>query len=195
YADDYFDYNGFGKGQGSGILLLISPEERDWAVSTAGSAIDAFTENGLDYLVDKFKPLLSAGAYSAAVKSFAETSDELLTMYENGNTFDRPQTFLYRIMHTQFPLGILLAAAAGFLFASVPMLVLRSEIENVSSQKNAANYIRPGSLQLRESQDTYLYTNTQRTKVESSSSSSSRGGSSTHHSSSGATHGGRSGKF
>ena len=47
YADDFFDYNGFGYGpMGSGVLLLVSMEDRDWAISTSGDGIEAFTDAG-----------------------------------------------------------------------------------------------------------------------------------------------------
>ena len=51
YADDFYDLNGYGFGdEGDGILLLISMEERDWAISTSGFGITAFTDAGLEYL-------------------------------------------------------------------------------------------------------------------------------------------------
>ena len=37
YADDYFDYNGYGE---NGALLLISMADRDWYVSTKGTCIE-----------------------------------------------------------------------------------------------------------------------------------------------------------
>ena len=38
YADDYFDYNGYGYGaEKDGILFLIAMEDRDWWISTHGS--------------------------------------------------------------------------------------------------------------------------------------------------------------
>ena len=40
YADDYYDYNGYGVGDDySGMLLLIATESRDWWISTCGEAI------------------------------------------------------------------------------------------------------------------------------------------------------------
>ena len=37
YADDYYDYNGYGYGENDdGLLLLISMGEREWAISTYG---------------------------------------------------------------------------------------------------------------------------------------------------------------
>ena len=52
YADDYFDYQGYGYGEKSdGILLLVGMKERVWAISTHGSlGISAFTDAGLDYI-------------------------------------------------------------------------------------------------------------------------------------------------
>ena len=63
YADDYFDYNGYGYGADrSGILFLLSMEERDWWMSTRGSAIQAFTDDGIQYLFSKCKSNISNSA-------------------------------------------------------------------------------------------------------------------------------------
>ena len=60
FADDYFDENGYGIGASrSGVLLLVSMEERDWYISTGGTAIRAFTEYGLDYMEERIPPLLT----------------------------------------------------------------------------------------------------------------------------------------
>ena len=49
YADDYFDYNGYGYGESrDGVLLLISMEERDWWVTTTGRGEKAVDGAGLD---------------------------------------------------------------------------------------------------------------------------------------------------
>ena len=42
YADDFYDYNSY-KYNPDGVLLLISMEERDWYITTTGSAITAAT--------------------------------------------------------------------------------------------------------------------------------------------------------
>ena len=51
YADDYYDYNGYGK---DGILLLVSMEDRDYGISTCGYATEAFTDAGINYIKNKF---------------------------------------------------------------------------------------------------------------------------------------------
>ncbi len=51
YADDFYDENDIGQGENKdGILLLISENERVWAISTSGSCIDVFTDDDLDYI-------------------------------------------------------------------------------------------------------------------------------------------------
>ena len=46
YADDYYDYNGYGLGDNkSGLLLLIDMDDRKIWISTSGDAIEYFTDN------------------------------------------------------------------------------------------------------------------------------------------------------
>ncbi len=57
YADDYFDYQGYGRGEDySGILFLIDMDNREVAISTSGQGIryltDARIENILDVVFD-----------------------------------------------------------------------------------------------------------------------------------------------
>ena len=45
YADDIYDYSGFGYGEDrDGALLLISMEDNDWYISTHGYGITVFTD-------------------------------------------------------------------------------------------------------------------------------------------------------
>lgn len=57
YADDYYDYNGYGYGENDdGILLLISMGERKWAISTYGYChLTAFTDAGISYISNEFQ--------------------------------------------------------------------------------------------------------------------------------------------
>ena len=47
YADDFFDYNGYGP---DGDLLLINMEDRSYWMSTTGEAIDVFTDNDINFI-------------------------------------------------------------------------------------------------------------------------------------------------
>ena len=55
YADDFYDYNGYGFGQDrDGVLLLVCMGEREYAISTTGFGIDDLTDYGLVYIEDQF---------------------------------------------------------------------------------------------------------------------------------------------
>lgn len=212
YADDYFDYNGYGQGADrSGILFLISMEERDWHVSTRGMAIQAFTDDGIEYLVDQLLSDLSGGYYYDAFRTYFTTADTMLSVYngtateeewqeidqgisdyveEHGHWGDSSQ----RSGPRSYGPSIVLALVLGFVLAFIPMAVMKSGLNNIAPKRGASDYLRPGSMQLNLRKDLFLYTNTTSRVIETQRSSGG-GGSSTHVSSSGATHGGHGGKF
>ena len=77
YADDFYDYNGYGYGEErDGIILLISMEDRDWWMSTCGYGITAFTDAGQKYMSDKFIPMVSDGEYADAFTKYADLCDD-----------------------------------------------------------------------------------------------------------------------
>ena len=207
YADDYFDYNGYGQGtERSGLLLLLSMADRDWWISTRGSAIQAFTDDGIQYVFDKAKSDISTGYYAEGFDRFLDTADTMMSAY-NGTlseeALDEFQTDFNQFAgYNQEPVrqkpGIVkttvIALIAGFVLAFIPSSFLRSELKSVRSNYSASNYRRPDSMHLDRNRDIYLYANTTSRVIETQRSSGG-GGSSTHISSSGATHGGGGGKF
>lgn len=184
YADDYFDYNGYGWGDDfRGILLLISMEQRDWAISTCGYAMQVFTDDGLDYIVDQILPALSDGAYADAFGTFASLCDSFLVQAATGQPFDD---------HTlpKEPFSLLWipgALAIGLVIAIIVVAIMKKQLKSVRFQSAARNYLRPGSLQLQVCTDLYLYRTVHKTAKPKNNSS--------HSSSSGRSHGGSSGKF
>jgi uncharacterized protein len=70
---------------------------------------------------------------------------------------------------------------------------MKKKLKTVQKKQAAADYVRPGSLNVIYANEQFLYKNVARVKKESSSSGG--GGSSTHSSSSGRSHGGGGGKF
>lgn len=202
YADDYFDYNGYGYGADrSGILLLLSMEYRDFAISTKGDAIQAFTDDGLNYLWSKCKPGISDGKYADGFRSYLKMADTMLSSY-NGTLSDKEQEAFQKDFN-KF-LGIkgrpsvvkttVIALIVGFLLAFLFSGSLKSQLKSVRMKYNASNYRRPDSMHLNLNRDVYLYANTTSRVIETQRASGG-GGSSTHTSSSGSTHGGISGKF
>ena len=89
YADDAFDYDGYGLGEDkAGILFLVDMGDRNWATSTHGYAITAFTDAGLSYIEEKLVSYLGDGEYAEAFNCFAEQCDRFLTQAETGEPYE-----------------------------------------------------------------------------------------------------------
>ena len=198
FADDYFDYNGYGQGgdrnglNRDGLLLLINMEERDWYISTCGYSITAFTDAGIEFLGKQLiADGLSDGDYAKAFNSFADWCDKFFEKAESGKPYDKG-----RLPKDSGDIAVLVvfALGGGFFVAGIAVSGMKSKLKTVRKKQQAADYVRPGSLQMAYSNEQFLYKNTTRTKVETSSSGGG-GGSSTHSSSSGSSHGGGGGKF
>lgn len=191
YADDFYDYNGYGYGKDDdGILLLISMEDRDYAITTYGFGITAFTDAGLQYVVNDFKPALSGGRYGDAFNDFADCCDKFLTQSHTGEPYDGDNMPKGTVHPVYIPISLLF----GFL---ISLLIGRSKsakLKSVRKKESAVDYQVAGSMRLYQNSDVLVASNVT-SRVESSSSGSSSGGSSTHTSSSGRSHGGTSGKF
>lgn len=190
YADDYFDYNGYGFGpERDGLLLLVSMEYSDWWISTCGYGITAFTDFGISYIGEQIVPYMSNGDFYGAFDSFATYCDEFITLADNGEPFD-----VHSIPKAPFDvvktLGISLVA--GIAIAFVIMLVLKGQLKSVRYKAASSDYIVPGSMNLTYSNDIFITSHISRKAKPKEESS---GGSSTHTSSSGNTHGGGGGKF
>ncbi len=194
YADDFYDYNGYGFGEEKdGILFLISMEERDWCISTSGYGITAFTDVGQEYLSEKFLPYLSDGDYGEAFRIFASQRDDYITQARAGTPYDVDN------MPTEpfSPFGaLIIAAGTGFIAAFIATGIMKLGLRSVFSEPKAESYIKKDSLNLTKNYDLFLYRNVTRTeRQKETGSSGGSGGSTTHTSSSGNTHGGSRGKF
>lgn len=194
YADDYFDYNGYGYGADhSGVLLLFSMENSahgDFWISTTGYGITALTDAGLDYIQDCFLPSLKEQNFAEAVRIFASECDRLIGYAkETGKPYDignMPKADF------EWKRNILIALAAGVIVAFLVTVYMRSRLKSVKPQKSAVNYAKSGSMNVTEKNDIFLYHNvTKQEKPEDDGG----GGSSTHRSSSGRSHGGSGGSF
>ncbi len=197
YADDFYDYNGYGFGEErDGILLLISMEERDWWISTTGYGITAVTDAGREYMSERFITDLSEGDYGAAFTSFASLCDAFITQARTGEPYD-----VDNLPKEPFEAGInlVLCFGIGFIIALVATGIMRSQLKTVHRRSEADNYIADNGMQLTRKSDLFLYRQIDRRKKAENNNtttpSSSGGGSSTHTSSSGTTHGGGGGKF
>ena len=221
YADDYFDYNGYGIGKDySGTLFLLSMEYRDWAISTCGDSIYALTDYGIELLFESCKDYLSDDSYYRAFDVYLDQLAGFYRAYEDGNPIDgyhdkdvddyiiydpndSTGTVKYEQEKAKPGVGdlirmVLIGLVVGLVAGALVLLCLRSGMNTFKPQRNASSYIPAGGYSLTQRRDVFLYSNVTKTRRDSGGSSGSRsrgGGSSVHRSSSGRTHGGRSGKF
>ncbi len=190
YADDFFDYNGYGFGDdGDGVLLLVCMQTREWHISTKGYGITAFTDAGLDYMSEQFLADLSDGYYYDAFVTYADLCDNFVTQANAGTPYDYDS--LPKVPFN-FGASLLISVVIGFVIALVSTGAMKSELKSVRRQPRAEHYVKNNSLDITLSRDFYLYRHVSRTVKPQNTSS---GGSSVHRSSSGSFHGGRGGRF
>lgn len=171
YADDFYDYNGYGYGENDdGIILLISVSARKWAISTHGLAHKKLSVSDLDEIEDELVPLLNEGRYYDAFISFADNC--------------------YYYISPQWKTILLVSLVIGLILGFVVVSVMKGSLQSVRAKYQAMDYVKKDSLLITNSQDIFLYrTISRRARPKNNSS----GGS--HRSSSGRSHGGRSGSF
>ena len=201
FANDLFEQNKFGKGENrDGILLLVATEDREWAMSTHGSAKEAFNEEGLDFLSGEFLQYLAEDDYYSAFENFANNARELGAMYVLGDPYGEEEY----IDDENYPVDeniveeekginneiwIPLSIVMGCAISLVIMMMYKSQLKSVKSESRADDYLM--DMKLVKSQDIFLYrtvTRTMRPKNENNSSDFSSGGG-------GGDYGGSSGSF
>ncbi len=192
YSDDYYDYEGYGAGaERSGVLLLVSMEDRDWWISTRGYGITVFTDARIQKAGESIVNFLGREKYYKAFESFLSDTENYIDLTNSGRTRSNTELLKEIGIYSLGSFGI------GLIAAVITVLIFKAQLKSVKFQSGAAHYEVAGSLNLTRSNDVFLYKNVSKTRrVESNGGGrSGGGGSSTHISSSGATHGGGGGKF
>lgn len=79
YADDYYDYNGYGYGENhDGCILVINMDSRDWWLSTCGYGITVLTDDRIDDLGNRFSPKLTSSEYYNSMVIFLNQVENYL---------------------------------------------------------------------------------------------------------------------
>lgn len=188
YADDFYDYNGYGYGSNDdGLLFLLDMGAREMYITTHGTGISAVTDYGRERLFDKVQDDIKSGDYYDAFIRYAEIVDDYYTRYENGTPYDinSDKESPFAINISNFVIAIIGALLVAFIGTGN----MKGKLKSVRSKPAASDYVKAGSLNINQSNDIFLYRHVSRVRIQSSSSSSS-GGSRTHRSSSGRSHGG-----
>lgn len=177
FADDYFDYNGYGFGDDhDGILLLYCPNEGVRYISTTGDAIDIFDGDHFTDLTGEIIPYFDRGDISGAFLAFADACDDII-----GSARAFPWGTLV--------IALLIGAVLSWL---IPMSTMKGKLKSVRSQAAASDYVRAGSMNLTQNRDVFLFANITKTPIPRDTSSRGGGGGGVHVGSSGTSHGGGS---
>ncbi len=142
YADDFYDYNGYGYGDNDdGALLLYKSGEvgnRDIAISTYGKAISLYNDAVIDEMLDSAIAYIEYDNYVDGFNSFINLCDSYATK---------------SVPLVWIPVCIIL----GFVIA---WLIIKNKAtkENKTdvAQNDASYYARNGSLMITQSYDNFI---------------------------------------
>lgn len=181
YADDFYDYNGFGYGANNdGVLLLVNMDSRTTWISTCGKGIEYLTDSRIEKINDHVTDELGSGNYFDGISKYVDDVKDYV-----GSSFK-----LLGMVYRPFTVFVCVAIALviGLIYYCK---IVHSYKFNGKTDPYA--YRQNSTLHLTNTSDVLVDTNIVTTRIERSSSSD--GGSSTHTSSSGTSHGGGGGSF
>ncbi len=172
HADAVFKEKGYGQGDSrSGILLLVSDNMHEYAMSVNGDAREVFSEGDLESLENAFFDYLHEEQYYEAFDAFADRCDYIIK-------YDKRLS----------PIWIVISLVVGAVVAFIVVNSMTRKHKSVQSERRANNYMLHDTFRLDRSRDVYLYSTITRVIKPRNNSPSGRGGSS------GGSYG-RSGRF
>ena len=161
YVDIVYDSMDFGYGENrDGVLLLVCMNPRQYRILSNGYAGVAINTSDIGYIGDAIVSDLSDGYYADAFHTFANECEYYLNGYINGYPYE-------------VGTWIVVSLVIGVVVALIALLVMWMKLKSVRRQNRAADYVKPGSMNLTLQEDIYLYRTVNRTKRETNSSSGS----------------------
>lgn len=158
-------YLGYGE-EKSGELLLLSMEERDYALIAYGYGNTAFTDYGKDKLTEKFLDNFKNDDWCGGFQDYLEKSDSMLQSAREGHPFDVDSNPLIRL--AGIGISLLVGCVAAFVIA---VWVSDRMMKSVSAKTEAGAYLTAGSVVITGREDYFTHTTETRTKIEKSSGS------------------------
>lgn len=197
YADDFFDYNGFGVGnEYDGILFLIDMDNGEAYISTSGIGIKYLTDERIEEILDDvFDNGLSDGDYYGATLGFISGTEKYLKAGIPSDQYNYSEEPKEKNKLTTFDFIISILGGLGtsgiFFFSTKSKYKMKNPVKPLTFRNNSFVNFRSNEDKLIDS----FVTTRIIPKPQNNSSSSSSGKSTTHRSSSGRSHGGGGRKF
>ena len=209
YADDFYDYNNFGKGEHKdGILILIDMANRYPWISTTGEAILLYDDERIAQMHDYSFNYLRNGEYYNALKMYVETatafadygipeSNQNLNYSDITNTYCySPSKGLYLCKELEKKVNWPASLIAGIAISVIILLAHLRKYKGIRLAGNANTYL--SSVEKGPNVDQFLTTYTSKVRRYHDDNHSSGhghiGGSSIHVGRSGSFHGGGGGR-
>ena len=144
-------YNDGAKGN---MVLLQVTDQRKWYISTDSKLKDITgTNDAVNYMSKAFVTYLSNGDYPNAYKVYATKANDLLDYYaKNGKPIKKEKPF------PNEP-ALVFALFGAFIFTKSIRKSLLDSMSNVNAAVAADAYLDEHSFELKDSSDTYMYSN------------------------------------
>ena len=193
YAQDFYDYNGFGIGNtNDGVLFIIdlSFGYKDVYMVTTGEAIKMYDDARINSIIDDVAYEKDNGYYEMFNAFINSTSNyaSLGVPESNKNMYIKPNGDP-AIKTSIFSL-IIRSVVPAAIIATIVLLIFIFKNKMVRKSTNANYYLKEGSVVIQNRNDRFISTHTTSYRINTDSGSSSSGGSSISRGSSGISHGG-----
>ena len=153
YANKLVD-NVYNDGAKGNMVLLQVTDQRKWYISTDSKLKDITgTNDAVNYMSKAFVTYLSNGDYPNAYKVYATKANDLLDYYaKNGKPVKKEKPF------PNEP-ALVFALFGAFIFTKSIRKSLLDSMSNVNAAVAADAYLDERSFELKDSSDTYMYSN------------------------------------
>ncbi len=198
FADDYFDYNGYGLGSDeAGLLYLIDMTNRVPVISTKGVMIDYITDHRLEEMFDNSASYLRSGRYGQAAITVLTTLEGFLQEGREEGSFrydavtgERLSGLYNKLTKGEIALAVMVGLGCALVL--VCTVCFRYSLKGSTYKYNPSQHCQIAWL---DRKDRFLRQSVIHTRNESSGGGGHGGGggglgSSVHTSSSGSSHGG-----
>ena len=143
----YFNY-GWGTDK-SGVILLLSMDERDYDLAAYGYGNTAFTDYGKQQLMKDVKSYLKKDDWYGGFSKYIDLCADYLRRAGEGKPVDRFNSF-----RLSAPV-VIWSLVAGAVFALIVTAVLKARMKSAVLQSKADNYLA-GDLRLEREEDRFL---------------------------------------
>lgn len=156
----------------SGVLLMLSMAERDYALIAYGYGNTAFTDYGKDRLTDVFLDDFAENSWYSGFTDYLKKSESMLSSARSGSPLDIDSDPAISTA------GTVISIVLGCLLSLAVCLILRGQMSSAREKSEANAYISGRSIHFSRREDQFTHVTEHRVKIEKNKGGSSGGGTS-----------------